>query len=161
MASRGVNKVILVGNLGADPEVRYMPNGNAVTNIRIATSETWKDKQTGEQREQTEWHRVVFFRRLAEIAGEYLKKGSKVYIEGRLQTRKWQGQDGQDRYTTEIVADQMQMLDSRGGGETNFSADTAAFAPAPGPSQPQPPAAQSQQPASSAPPDDFDDDIPF
>lgn len=161
MASRGVNKVILVGNLGADPEVRYMPNGNAVANVSLATSETWKDKQTGEQREQTEWHRVVFFRRLAEIAGEYLKKGSKVYVEGRLQTRKWQGQDGQDRYTTEIVADQMQMLDSRGGGEANFSGNTAAFSPAPGPSQPEQPAAQPQQPASSAPPDDFDDDIPF
>ena len=162
MASRGVNKVILVGNLGADPEVRYMPNGNAVANINIATSETWKDKQTGEQREQTEWHRVVFFRRLAEIAGEYLKKGSKVYVEGRLQTRKWQGQDGQDRYTTEIVADQMQMLDSRGGGEANFSGNTAAFSPPPSPSQPEQPAAQpQQQPASSPPPNDFDDDIPF
>jgi single-strand DNA-binding protein len=161
MASRGVNKVILVGNLGADPEVRYMPNGNAVANVSIATSETWKDKQTGEPREQTEWHRVVFFRRLAEIAGEYLKKGSKVYVEGRLQTRKWQGQDGQDRYTTEIIADQMQMLDSRGGGEANFSGNTAAFSPAPSPSQAEQPAAQPQQPASSAPPDDFDDDIPF
>ena len=116
MASRGVNKVILVGNLGKDPEVSYMPNGNAVANVTVATSETWKDKNTGEQKEQTEWHRVVMFRRLGEIAGEYLRKGSKIYIEGRLQTRKWQDQNGQDRYTTEIVANEMQMLDSRGQG---------------------------------------------
>ena len=113
---RGVNTVILVSNLGQDPEVRYMPNGNAVANITVATSETWKDKNTGDNQEKTEWHRVVMFRRLGEIAGEYLKKGSKVYIEGKLQTRKWQDKNGQDRYTTEIVADQMQMLDSRGGG---------------------------------------------
>lgn len=117
MASRGVNKVILIGNLGADPEVRYTQNQQAMANLSVATSETWKDKNTGEQRENTEWHRVVCYRRLAEIAGEYLKKGSKVYIEGRLQTRKWQGQDGQDRYTTEIVCNEMQMLDSRGGGD--------------------------------------------
>jgi len=113
--ARGVNKVILVGNIGGDPEVRYMPSGNAVTNVTIATSETWKDKQTGQNQERTEWHRVVFFNRLGEIAGEYLRKGSKVYVEGSLRTRKWQGQDGQDRYTTEIVASEMQMLDSRGG----------------------------------------------
>lgn len=119
MASRGVNKVILIGNLGQDPEVRYMPNGNAVANITVATSETWRDKQTGEQKEQTEWHRVTLYRRLAEIAGEYLRKGSKVYLEGRLQTRKWQDQSGQDRYTTEIVANEMQMLDSRGQGASN------------------------------------------
>nr|WP_232059071.1 single-stranded DNA-binding protein [Kineobactrum salinum] len=117
MASRGVNKVILVGNLGADPETRYMPSGGAVTNVNVATSESWKDKQTGQPQERTEWHRVVFFNRLAEIAGEYLKKGSKVYVEGSLRTRKWQGQDGQDRYTTEIVASEMQMLDSRSGGQ--------------------------------------------
>src|SRR6056300_801500 len=116
MASRGINKVIIVGNLGQDPETRHMPSGGAVTNLSIATSETWKDKQTGEQKENTEWHRVVFFNRLAEIAGEYLKKGSKVYVEGRLQTRKWQDKDGNDRYSTEIVANEMQMLDSRGGG---------------------------------------------
>lgn len=116
MASRGVNKVILIGNLGNDPEVRYLPNGGAVANLTVATSETWRDKSTGENKEMTEWHRVVMYRRLAEIAGEYLKKGSKVYLEGRLQTRKWQGQDGQDRYTTEIVANEMQMLDSRSGG---------------------------------------------
>ena len=121
MASRGVNKVILVGNLGNDPETRFFPDGGAVTNASVATSETWRDKQTGEQRERTEWHRVVFRDRgnfrLGQIAGEYLKKGSKVYVEGRLQTRKWQGQDGQDRYTTEIVADEMQMLDSRNAGQ--------------------------------------------
>lgn len=113
--ARGVNKVILIGNLGVDPEVRYTANGSAVTNVRLATTDTWRDRQTGEQQERTEWHRIVFFGKLAEIAGEYLRKGSKVYIEGRLQTRKWQGQDGQDRYTTEIVANDMQMLDSRGG----------------------------------------------
>lgn len=116
MASRGVNKVILIGNLGADPETRYMPSGGAVTNVRLATSETWKDKNTGQQQERTEWHRVVFFNRLGEIAGEYLRKGSKIYVEGSLRTRKWQGQDGQDRYSTEIVGNEMQMLDTRGAG---------------------------------------------
>jgi single-strand DNA-binding protein len=113
--ARGVNKVILVGNLGADPETRYTASGAAITNIRIATSESWRDKQTGENQERTEWHRVVFFSRLAEIAGEYLRKGSQVYIEGSLRTNKWQGQDGQDRYTTEVIASEMQMLGSRGG----------------------------------------------
>lgn len=116
MASRGVNKVILVGNLGQDPEVRFMPSGGSVANFTIATSESWKDKQTGEQKEKTEWHRIVMYQRLAEIAGEYLRKGSKVYLEGRLQTRKWQNQQGQDQYTTEIVVNDMQMLDSRQGG---------------------------------------------
>ncbi len=115
MASRGVNKVILVGNLGQDPEVRYMPNGNAVANITVATSESWKDQQ-GQVQERTEWHRCVLYRRLAEIAGEYLKKGAKVYLEGRLQTREWQDQQGQKRYTTEIVVNEMQMLDGRSGG---------------------------------------------
>jgi single-strand DNA-binding protein len=114
--ARGINKAILIGNLGVDPETRHTAGGNAVTNIRIATSESWRDRQSGEQQERTEWHRVVLFGKLGEIAGEYLRKGSKVYIEGRIQTRKWQGQDGQDRYTTEIVANEMQMLDSRGGG---------------------------------------------
>ena len=114
MASRGINKVIIVGNLGQDPEVRFMPNGGAVANFTVATSETWKDKQTGEQKEKTEWHRIVMYQRLAEIAGEYLKKGSKVYLEGRLQTRKWQNQQGADQYTTEIIVNDMQMLDSRG-----------------------------------------------
>lgn len=114
--ARGVNKVILVGTLGRDPEVKYMPSGGAVTNVSLATSEQWKDKQTGERKEATEWHRVVFFNRLAEIAGEYLRKGRQVYIEGSLRTRKWQGQDGQDRYTTEIVASDMQMLGGRAEG---------------------------------------------
>ncbi len=148
--ARGVNKVILVGNLGKDPEVRYMPNGNAVANITLATSESWKDKQTGEQQEKTEWHRIVMFRRLGEIAGEYLKKGSQVYIEGKLQTRKWQDNSGNDRYTTEIVANEMQMLGGRGGGSAGFSADSAPAskaAPAPAPA--------------AAGADDFDDDIPF
>ena len=116
MAQRGVNKVIILGNLGQDPEVRYLQNGNAVCSISVATSETWKDKESGEQREKTEWHKCVAFRRLAEIMGEYLSKGSKVYLEGRLQTRKWQDQQGNDRYTTEIIVDSMQMLDSRQGG---------------------------------------------
>ncbi len=156
MASRGVNKVILVGNLGKDPEVRYSPNGSAVTNITVATSETWKDKNTGEQKEKTEWHRVVFFNRLAEIAGEYLKKGSKVYIEGRLQTRKWQDQNGNDRYTTEIVANEMQMLDSRGGGSANFNQDNAQAAQRNAPA-----AAAAPEPAAAASGADFDDDIPF
>ncbi len=153
MASRGVNKVILIGNLGKDPETRYMPSGGAVTNITVATSETWKDKQSGEQQERTEWHRVVFFNRLAEIAGEYLKKGSKVFIEGSLRTRKWQGQDGQDRYTTEIVANEMQMLDSRGAG--GGSAEYSQSAPAERKSQP------ASAPQQQAPAGDFEDDIPF
>lgn len=149
--ARGINKVILIGNLGRDPEVRYMPSGGAVANLAVATSETWKDKNTGENQERTEWHRVVMFGRLGEIAGEYLKKGSKVYLEGKLQTRKWQGQDGQDRYTTEIVANEMQMLDSRGGGSSDFGGGRSTQ--------------QSAPPASSG--NDagfdqgFDDDIPF
>ena len=143
--ARGVNKVILIGNLGRDPEVRYSPNGGAIANITLATSEAWKDKNTGEQVEKTEWHRVVFFRRLAEIAGEYLKKGSKVYIEGKLQTRKWQDKDGKDRYTTEVVANEMQMLDSR-GGSTSYSQDESSMA------------SSQQEPM---PAGDFDDDIPF
>ncbi len=133
--ARGINKVILVGNLGNDPEVRYTPNGNAVANISIATSDVWKDKQTGEQQERTEWHRVVLFNRLGEIAGEYLRKGSKVYIEGNLRTRKWQDKSGQERYTTEIVGNELQMLDSRqssGAGSTQSfeqSATSQAAAP--------------------------------
>lgn len=115
--ARGINKVILIGNLGADPEVRYMPTGGAVANITVATSESWTDKQTNEKKEQTEWHRVVIYQRLAEIAGEYLRKGSKVYIEGRLRTRKWQDQQGVERYTTEIIANELQMLDGRGDGQ--------------------------------------------
>ena len=121
--ARGINKAIIVGNLGRDPEVRYTANGNAIANITVATTESWKDKQSGERQEKTEWHRVVFFGRLAEIAGEYLKKGSQVYIEGRLQTRKWEDKSGQERYTTEIVASEMQMLGSRGGGGSEASDD--------------------------------------
>jgi len=157
--ARGINKVILIGNLGQDPEVKYMPNGGAVTNVTVATSESWKDKSTGEQKENTEWHRVVFFRRLAEIAGEYLKKGSKVYIEGKLQTRKWQDQSGNDRYTTEIIANEMQMLDSRGGGGGGGSGGNFNQSPSQSSG-----AAPQQQPA-TAPAGggmgDFDDDIPF
>ncbi|HED16063.1 MAG TPA: single-stranded DNA-binding protein [Gammaproteobacteria bacterium] len=149
--ARGVNKVILVGNLGKDPEIRYMPSGGAAANITIATSESWKDKQTGEQKERTEWHRVVFFGRLAEIVGEYLKKGSQVYVEGSLRTNKWQDKSGNDRYTTEIIANEMQMLGSRSGGSTSYQPDNSA------------PQSQSQSqsaPAATAP-DTFDDDIPF
>ena len=161
-----VNKVILVGNLGADPETRYMPNGDAVCNIRLATTESWKDKASGERKEITEWHRVVFYRRLAEIAGEYLRKGSSVYVEGRIRTRKWQDKDGQDRYTTEIEATEMQMLGQRGGCDgQQYGGESSA-----------PPSRQQQRsaptrgaPASRpAPPPsggggfaDMDDDIPF
>lgn len=156
--ARGVNKVILVGNCGQEPETRYAASGAAITNISLATSDSWKDKQTGQTQERTEWHRVVFFNRLAEIAGEYLHKGSKVYVEGRLQTRKWQDQNGQDRYTTEIVASEMQMLDSRGdaagGGYTQSSRPPA-----------QKPSQDSFQPENAPPSapemDSFDDDIPF
>lgn len=156
--ARGINKVILVGNLGRDPEVRYTPSGSAVANLAVATSESWKDKQTGEQQERTEWHRVVMFNRLGEIAGEYLKKGSKVYIEGKLQTRKWQDNSGQDRYSTEIVANEMQMLDSRGGGGgMSGSNDFDQSAPAARPSPAQSDSAKPQKGAF----DDFDDDIPF
>jgi len=164
-----LNKVMLIGRLGADPEVRFLPSGGSVATIRLATSRRWKDKQTGERKEETEWHRVVFFSRLAEIAGEYLKKGSQVYVEGRIRTQKWQGQDGQDRYTTEIVADSMNMLDSRSGGTaTEFGGDqpSAGYsAPSSKPAyQSQPPAQQNN--SGSMPPsppayDDFDDDIPF
>ncbi|NNC99471.1 MAG: single-stranded DNA-binding protein [Gammaproteobacteria bacterium] len=153
MMARGINKVILVGNLGNDPEVRYASNGSAIANISVATTDSWKDKNTGEQQEKTEWHRVVMFNRLGEIAGEYLKKGSQVYIEGRLQTRKWQDQSGQDKYTTEIVANEMQMLGGRGGGESSGGYQAPRQAPA---AQAAPKAA-----AQSAPSNDFDDDIPF
>jgi len=185
MASRGVNKVILMGNLGADPEVRYAANGNAIANITIATSETWRDKASGEQREKTEWHRVALFGKTAEIAGEYLRKGSQVYVEGQLQTRKWQDQSGQDRYTTEVVVQwptgQMQLLGGRGQGQ----GQGAPMGGQPqqqqqgGWGQPQQPVQQpAHQPAPQAapqhaapkpqpqqqynePPMDFDDDIPF
>ena len=144
--ARGVNKVILVGYLGKDPEVRYMPSGTAVTNVTLATSDQWKDKQTGEQKERTEWHNIVFFNRLAEIAGEYLKKGSQVYVEGRLQTEKWQDKQGNDRYTTKIYANEMQMLGSRGGagGSSGYNQSSS-----------------SNQSAPEMANANFDDDIPF
>jgi len=151
--ARGVNKAIIVGHLGRDPEIRYAASGAAVANVNVATTDSWKDKQTGENTEKTEWHRVVFFGRLAEIAGEYLKKGSQVYIEGRLQTRKWQDQGGQDRYTTEIVANDMQMLGGRGAGggapANDFDQTSQAASKA------------AQSPAAGVPTSDFDDDIPF
>jgi single-strand DNA-binding protein len=159
-----VNKVIIVGNLGKDPETRYMPSGDAMTNITVATTDTWKDKQ-GEKQERTEWHRVVFFGKLAEIAGEYLKKGRAVYVEGALRTRKWQGQDGQDRYTTEIVASEMQMLGGRGGAGGDSGGDSGSWSggdDAPRTSSRKPAAGGTA--ASAAAPgsfDDLDDDIPF
>ncbi|HEX7054813.1 MAG TPA: single-stranded DNA-binding protein [Burkholderiales bacterium] len=150
-----VNKVILVGNLGADPETKYLPSGDAVTNIRLATTDRWKDKASGEMREATEWHRIAFFGRLAEIAGEYLRKGSQVYIEGRIRTRKWQDKEGQDRYSTEIVADVMQMLGSRAGaGEPREPRGEAAGAKAA-----EAKAAPAKKPAGKF--DDMEDDIPF
>ncbi len=166
--ARGINKVILIGNLGRDPETRYTQGGSAVTNLRIATAESWKDRQTGEQQERTEWHSVVCFARLGEIAGEYLRKGSKVYIEGRLQTRKWQDKEGHDRYSTEIVANEMQMLDSRGGGSDSGDAPPARQSGG----APRNQAARggdradnrSEQPYDSGATSDFadiDDDIPF
>ena len=164
-----INKAILVGNLGRDPEMRYTQDGQAVANFTVATSERWTDRNTNERREQTEWHRVVCFRRLAEICGEYLHKGSKVYIEGRLQTRSWEGQDGQTRYTTEIVARDMKMLDSRGGGGGGYSPDDPGGPPAnrggysqQQPRGPQPPRGDRQaSPPPADDPDDFEDDIPF
>ncbi|MDD5247601.1 MAG: single-stranded DNA-binding protein [Rhodocyclaceae bacterium] len=157
-----VNKVILVGNLGKDPETRYMPNGEQVTNITVATSESWKDKNSGEQKEATEWHRVTFYRRLAEIAGQYLKKGSQVYIEGRLQTRKWQGQDGQDRYTTEIIASEMKMLGKREGqGGPAGDAARESGASRGGQERGQQSRPAPSQPAAGGNFNDFDDDIPF
>lgn len=155
--ARGINKVILIGNLGQDPETKYMPSGSAVTNLRIATSESFKDKETGERQERTEWHSVVMFDKLAEISAEYLKKGSQVYIEGRLRTRKWQDKEGKDRYTTEIRADEMQMLGGRGGAGMGGGAGEAPARPAAarGGARPAP------APAGGGEPADFDDDIPF
>ncbi len=161
--ARGINKVILIGNLGRDPEVRYMPSGAAVTNVAVATTAAWRDKQSGDQQERTEWHNVVFFNRLAEIAGEYLKKGSKVYIEGSLRTRKWQDKSGNDRYTTEVVANEMQMLDSRGGGSgggDNYTSEAPDYMDQReqgGGSK----AAAGAGSSSGGGSDDFDDDIPF
>jgi single-strand DNA-binding protein len=149
--ARGINKVILVGNCGKDPETRYMPSGGAVTNITLATSEGWKDKQTGEQKERTEWHTVVFFNRLAEIAGEYLRKGSQVYVEGSLRTRKWQDKNGQDRYTTEIVATEMQMLGGKGGGGDSYAPAQSSSSSS----------SRRPEPAGAMVDDSFDDDIPF
>jgi single-strand DNA-binding protein len=152
-----LNKVILIGNLGADPETRYLPSGEAVTNVRIATTDNWKDKN-GEKQERTEWHRITFYRRLAEIAGEYLKKGSQIYVEGRIETRKWQDKDGNDRYSTEIIASEMKMLGSRSGaGEPvdRESSREGAREPAPARSQG---GSAGKKPAAV---DDFDDDIPF
>ncbi len=153
--ARGINKVILVGNLGADPETRYMPSGGAVTNLSVATSESWKDKQTGEMKDRTEWHKVAMFNRLAEVAAEYLRKGSQVYIEGKIRTRKWQDRDGNDRWTTEIIADEMQMLGGRGGGGGGMGGGSGGGMQRGG--DPGPGSAPPRQPA----PDDFDDDIPF
>ena len=153
--ARGVNKVILIGNLGKDPETRYMPSGSAVTNMRIATNEQWKDKQTGEQQERTEWHSIAMFGRLAEIAAEYLRKGSQVYIEGKLRTRKWQDKEGKDRWTTEIVADEMNMLGGKGGGgAAGATTGAAAGAGSSG-------GGRAAVNDSGGPPGDFDDDIPF
>jgi single-strand DNA-binding protein len=152
--ARGVNKVILVGNLGADPETRYTAGGSAVTNVRLATTDSWKDKQSGEQQERTEWHRVVFFGRLAEIAAEYLRKGSQIYVEGRIQTRKWQGQDGQDRWTTEIVGNDMQMLGSRGDAAASPPPDLDS-----GQSGESDSGSSSSKKAATV--EEFDDDIPF
>ncbi|WP_291993276.1 single-stranded DNA-binding protein [Candidatus Accumulibacter sp. ACC003] len=160
-----VNKVILVGNLGADPETRYLPNGDAVCNIRIATSESWKDKQTGEKKEATEWHRIVFFRRLAEIAGQYLRKGSSVYVEGSLKTRKWQDKDGNERYTTEITGNEMKMLGGREGMGSPSSSDESDYGgsmPSSGGPGGGAGGAARSAPAKKAPSfDDMDDDIPF
>ena len=155
-----LNKVILIGNLGRDPETRYMPSGDAICNVTIATTETWKDKASGERREATEWHRVVFFGRLAEIAAQYLRKGSQVYVEGRLQTRKWQDKDGQDRYTTEIRGDEMKMLGRREGGGEAPMRDAGYDAP-PARQERAPAAAPQGKPAGSGGFGDFDDDIPF
>jgi single-strand DNA-binding protein len=163
--ARGINKVILVGNLGADPDTRYMPSGKAVTNIRIATSESWKDKATGDQQERTEWHSIVMYDKLGEIAAEYLRKGSQVYIEGKLRTRKWQDKEGKDRYTTEIIADQMQMLGGRGGGGGGGGASSGGGGGGGGMggnefrgSRQAP--AEDRSPAPAAD-EGFDDDIPF
>ena len=155
MAARGVNKVIIVGNLGNDPDTRYMPSGGAVTNLSVATNESWKDKQTGEQKDRTEWHKVAMFGRLAEIAAEYLRKGSQVYIEGKLRTRKWQDNSGNDRWTTEIIADEMQMLGGRSGAGAPAMNDMGG--PPPGPPQ----GGANQGGGSGSSGGDFDDDIPF
>ena len=152
--ARGINKVILIGTLGADPEIRYAASGGAIANVRLATAESWRDKESGEQQERTEWHRVVFFGRTAEVVEQYLRKGSQIYVEGRLQTRKWQDRDGNDKYTTEIVANEMQMLGGRGGGGGGGGATAGAAAGAGSDSAP-------SRGAAEPPMGDFDDDIPF
>lgn len=154
--ARGINKVILIGNLGNDPDVRYTSGGSPIANVSLATSESWRDKETGDQQERTEWHRIVFFGRVAEIVSEYLRKGSKIYVEGRLQTRKWQDRDGNDRYTTEIVANEMQMLDSRGGAGEDFA---GAAGPPRRQAQASAPRRQENSPGDSG--EFVDDDIPF
>lgn len=159
--ARGINKVILVGNVGVDPDVRYMPNGNAVTTLSLATSETWKDKQTGDKQERTEWHRVVCFNRLGEIAGEYVRKGSKLYVEGSLRTRKWQDPQGQDRYTTEIVASDIQMLDSKGGAPQAYNDAPAAHQQQEGSSAPKASKPKATEATAQDAFDELDDDIPF
>ena len=160
--ARGINKVILVGNVGVDPDVRYMPNGNAVTTLSVATSETWKDKQTGDKQERTEWHRVVCYNRLGEIAGEYIRKGSKLYVEGSLRTRKWQDPQGQDRYTTEIIASDIQMLDSKGGASQAYNdAPAAQQHPSEGSSSAAAHKPKATQAAAQEAFDGLDDDIPF
>ena len=161
--SKGINKVILVGTLGRDPETRYLPSGGAVTNLSLATSESWKDRQTGEKKEQTEWHRVVLFNKLAEIGAEYLRKGQQVYIEGKLRTRKWQNKDGQDQYSTEIIADDMQMLGGRPSGSSSDSSydEPQRSAPRSAPAA-RPQQRQQSRPAPQSQPDDFEaDDLPF
>lgn len=162
MATRGVNKVILVGHLGKDPEVRHLPNGNAVASFSIATSESWKDKDTGEKQERTEWHRVVCFNRLGEIVGQYVKKGARIYIEGSLKTRKWQDQQGQERYTTEIIASEMQMLDSKTSSSNSYD-DAMDSSYSGGQSSSYTPrnAPAAQQPAFAEPLSGLDDDVPF
>lgn len=161
--ARGINKVILIGNVGVEPEVRHMPNGNAVTTLSIATSETWKDKQTGDKQERTEWHRVVCFNRLGEIAGEYVRKGSKLYIEGSLRTRKWQDQQGQDRYTTEIIASELQMLDSKGSNNASYDDQPDYNQSSASSNASQSSSRKNQQPEQPFPEaiEEIDDDIPF
>lgn len=156
-----LNKVTLIGNLGADPEVRYMASGGAVTTVSLATTRRWKDKQSGERKDATEWHRVIFFNRTAEVAGEYLKKGSQIYVEGRLQTRKWQDKEGHERYTTEIIAEEMQMLGTRSGGTANFQDAPANYSPSSPSSSSAPVYGVSNPPPLPPEYEDFDDDIPF
>ena len=161
--ARGINKAILIGNLGNDPDIRYTASGTAIANISLATAESWRDKNSGEQQERTEWHRIVFFGRLAEIVGEYLRKGSQIYVEGRIQTRKWQDKEGNDRYSTEVVANEMQMLGGRGGAGAGapMNPDNQARVPEARNTAPPPDKSAPAARPGAAPADDFDDDIPF